>query len=97
MKKNNKQKKCTTFRELTKDWMKDIKFKREYEALDLEFKIIRALIENRIKKGLSQKELAEKIGTKQSSIARFESGRYNPSLSFIQKLASALNLKIKVG
>ncbi|MEK7117337.1 MAG: helix-turn-helix transcriptional regulator, partial [Patescibacteria group bacterium] len=61
-----------------------------------EFSLIRAIIDARIKKGVTQKILAERMGTKQSSIARFESGTYNPTLAFVQKLINALNVKIKI-
>lgn len=77
-------------------WMEDPAYKKAYHELDLEFSIISAVIGARIKKGLTQKKLAEKMGTKQSSIARFESGHYNPTLAFVQKLVNAIGAKIKV-
>jgi transcriptional regulator with XRE-family HTH domain len=49
-----------------------------------------------MQKGLSQGELAEKIGTKQSASSRLESGKYNPSLSFLHKVADALDTTLKV-
>lgn len=76
--------------------MKEPAFKKAYDDLGLEFALIDAMIRQRVKKGITQKQLAEKIGTKQSSIARFESGNYNPSLAFVQKLAGALGAKINV-
>lgn len=94
--KTKKQKKYTSLAEIHTKWMKDSKYKKAYEELELEFALIRAILDARIHKGVTQKELAEKIGTKQSSIARFESGKYNPTLSFVQKLANALDLKIKI-
>ena len=60
------------------------------------FVISEMLKEARQKANLTQEQLAEKVGTKQSAIARFESGTYNPSLSFVKKLTSALHLKLKV-
>lgn len=69
-------------------------FKKAYDALDLEFAIIEALIIARAKRGMTQEKLAKKIGTKQSAIARFESGRSNPTFAFVQKLSDALDLKI---
>lgn len=74
--------------------LKNPAFKKAYDDLDLEFAIINALIDARAKKGMTQARLAKKIGTKQSAIARFESGRSNPTLAFIQKLSDALDLKI---
>ena len=70
--------------------------KREYDALGFEFAILDAIISARAKKGMTQKILAQKIGTKQSAIARFESGQSNPTLSFIQKVSDALGVQIRV-
>ncbi len=83
-------------REFKRKLMRDPGFKKAYDDLEFEFTIIRAIIDQRIKKGMTQRKLAEKIGTKQSAIARFESGTYNPSLSFVKKLTSALKLKLDV-
>lgn len=77
-----------------KNALKDKELKRSYDALDLEFAIIRALIDARAERGMTQAKLAKKIGTKQSAIARFEAGRSNPTLSFIKKLSQALNLQL---
>ncbi len=96
MTKSKKQKKYTTFTDIQTEWMKDPEFVKVYNELDLEFALIRAIIDNRIKKGVTQKQLAEKVGTTQSSIARFESGTYNPTLSFVQKLARALDVQIRL-
>jgi ribosome-binding protein aMBF1 (putative translation factor) len=74
--------------------LKNPAFKKAYDNLKLEFAIIGALIDARAKRGMTQAKLAKKVGTKQSAIARFESGRSNPTLSFIQKLSDALGLKI---
>ena len=76
--------------------MKDPEFVKACEERELETALIRAILDARIKKGVTQKELAKKVGTKQSSIARFESGKYSSTMSFIQKLANALNLKIRI-
>ena len=76
--------------------LKNKEIKKEYNKLGFEFAIVKKIIERRIKKGYSQKELAEIIGTKQSAISRFESGSYNPTLSFLSKVSNALDLKLKV-
>lgn len=81
---------------LKRKWLKDPEFKKAYDDLELEFVLIEAILDQRTKKGLTQKKLAEKIGTKQSAIARFESGRANPTLSFIKKLSDALDVKLEV-
>ncbi len=88
--------KKNSFKNFKKEVLKDKETKRYYDELGFEFELIRLLIEKRNKKGLTQKELAEKSGTKQSAIARLESGKYNPSLSFLNKIAKALDIKIRV-
>lgn len=79
---------------LRKELLKDKEFKKEYNRLKPEYTLIAAMIEARIKKGLTQKELAKRAGTKQSAIARFESGRSNPSIKFLGKLSSSMGLKL---
>lgn len=76
--------------------LKDKKTHQEYNALANEFDIAEAVIEKRIEQGMSQSQLAEKIGTKQSAISRLESGNYNPSIKLLEKVAVALNLKLNV-
>ncbi len=70
--------------------------KQEYDALGPEFALRAKIIEHRIKYGLTQAELAKRIGTKQSAISRFERGDYNPTIQFLNKLASGLGVKIKI-
>lgn len=76
--------------------LKNPKIKAEYDALEPEYELIRQLIEARTEKNMTQKQLAEKIGTKQSNIARLESGNYNPSFQFLQKVAGALDKRLSV-
>lgn len=76
--------------------LKDKKVRKAYEELAPEFAIAETIIARRIEKGLTQAALAEKAGTKQSAISRLESGNYNPSISFLEKVANALNLHLVV-
>lgn len=85
-----------SFKEFLNEQLKDPEFKKHYDELEPEFALISLMIEKRIKEGLTQKEIAEKMGTKQSAISRFESGKGNPTLQFMQKLADALGAKMKV-
>ena len=85
-----------TYKQLRKELLKDKKIKQFYERLEPEFAVIEMIIRKRIEKGLSQEELAKKIGTKQSAISRLESGTYNPSLSFLQKVVEGLDTKLKI-
>ena len=85
-----------TYRQLKRELLKDGRIKKAYEQLGPEFAVIEIIIKRRIEKGLTQKELAQRIGTKQSAISRLESGTYNPSLSFLQKVSEALGTKLKI-
>ena len=69
---------------------------KAYDELKPEFDLIQIIIKRRIEQGLTQKELAHKIGTKQSAISRFESGTYNPTVSFLKKIANALDVQLKI-
>ena len=79
-----------------KEALKDPELRAEYDKLQPEFALIQAVIDARIKKRVTQKMLAEKIGTKQSVISRLESGRANPSIAFLKKLANALNTRLEI-
>lgn len=76
--------------------LKDPKIKAEYDRLEPEFAVIEAILDARVKKHMTQEQLAKKIGTKQSAIARIESGNANPSIGFLQKLADALGKKLVI-
>ena len=69
----------------------DSALRDEFNALQPEYEIIRKLIETRIEYGLTQKELAKKCGIKQSNISRLESGKSNPTIKFLQKIAKAMD------
>lgn len=76
--------------------LKNKEFKKAYDALGPEFELIAMIIEKRIQKGLTQAALARKVGTKQSAIARLESGTYNPSMAFLEKVAKALGGRLSI-
>lgn len=76
--------------------LKNPKIKAEHERLQPEFALIQAMIDARRKEGLTQKLLAERVGTKQSVISRLESGRANPTVGFLQKLAQALDTRLEI-
>lgn len=85
-----------SYKSLKAHLLKNRTVRKHYDELEPEFAVIQLLIQQRLKHGLSQDELAQKIGTKQSAISRFESGTYNPTLSFLNKVADALNVKMKI-
>lgn len=68
----------------------------EFNALQPEYEIIRKLIETRMEYGLTQKELAKKCGIKQSNISRLESGKANPTIKFLQKIAKAMDSDLHI-
>ena len=84
------------YTEFKKSALKNPEIERVYLELEPEFQIITLLIKRRLEEQLTQKELAKRIGTKQSAISRLESGTYNPSLAFLYKIAGALNARLKI-
>lgn len=85
------------FREYKEDILtSDTDLKAEYDALETHYELISAVIAARLEQNISQETLAKRIGTKQSNISRFESGNYNPSLGFINKIANALGRRISI-
>lgn len=85
-----------SFKAFLKQSLKNPEVKKAYDALEPEFALASELIGIRVKRGLTQKELARLMGTKQSAIARLESGTYNASLKQLEKVAKALNAKLTV-
>lgn len=84
------------FDDLLREELKDPEIKKAYDELEFEYSLYQAIINKRIKEGLTQKELAKRMGTKQTAISRFESGNYNPTLSFLKKLTKALGVKLEL-
>lgn len=75
---------------------KNPEVKKELDTNEAEYEVVRALIKARQESGLTQAQLAERAGTKQSNIARLESGRANPTIEFLQKVVGAMGKKISV-
>ena len=71
-------------------------FKAEYDALEPEFEIIRALIDARKSAGITQKDLSQRTGIAQSDISKLENGNANPSLRTLQRLAAGLGMQVKI-
>ncbi len=82
------------------DWhresMKSPKFRKAWDALEVEFQIINDILKKRIEKDMTQRQLAKKIGSGQATISRLEAGNYNPSIKFLKRVAEALGAKLKV-
>lgn len=77
-----------------KELLKNKAVAKEYKKLEPRYMLISQLIEARRKRGLTQAELAQRIGTKQTAIARLESGNANPTIGFLEKASRALDTKI---
>ena len=74
----------------------DPKFKKEYDKLCPEYKIISQVIKLRREKNITQKQLASLVKNKQPNIARLESGEFNPSLGLLKKIADALGTELDI-
>jgi len=85
-----------SYKQFKKKLLRNKKIRKAYEKLGPEFVLIEMIIKRRIERGLTQEKLAQKIGTRQSSVSRLESGAYNPSLAFLQKVADALDVRLKI-
>ena len=79
-----------------KELMKNPKFKKEWEDSEAEFQLSCRLIEARLKRNLSQRELAKKVGTSQAAISRIEAMNGNPSLSLLKRISAALGSKLQI-
>lgn len=89
----------TRITDLHKEWIKDDEYKQEYNKLEAEFNLARVLIQAREKSGLSQSEIAKRMNTKQSVVARLESADGNPTIKTLSRYAEALggHLEIRFG
>lgn len=83
-------------RDLKEELFESEEVKEEYDRLNVIYEIKKQIIKYRIENDLTQKELADKIGTKQSAISRLENDDYNPSVEFLDKVAKALDKKLEI-
>lgn len=84
------------FKEFLNEQLQDTEFEKEYENLQPEFDVIRAIVDARISQNLTQKELAEKTGINQADISKLENGTRNPSLKLLKRLASGMGMELKI-
>jgi predicted transcriptional regulator len=85
-----------SLKKLRDEWMKDPTFRSEYERLAPEFAVARELIRARTRAKLTQAQVAKRMGTTQSVVARIESGQNIPNLRTLDKYARAVGRRIKV-
>ena len=86
----------TSVGELHNAWNQDPEYRRAYEELEAEFRLARALIEARTSAGLTQEQLAERMNTTQSAVARLESGRASPSTRTLEKFAQSTGTRLQI-
>lgn len=76
--------------------LKDPELKKEWDDIQPEMDVIRAMIDARIEQNLTQKDLAARTGIDQADISKLENGTRNPSLKLLKKLASGLGMRLKI-
>ena len=84
------------FRETLDERMQDPEFKTEWDALAPERQIMRAIVEGREGRDLTQQQLAEATGIAQADISRLENGTGNPSLRTLKRLAAGMGMALKL-
>jgi transcriptional regulator with XRE-family HTH domain len=86
----------TKFQDFLNEELKNPEVKKEYDALAPEYEIIQALIDERKKSGITQKQLSERTGIAQGDISKLENGNANPSLKTLYRLAQGLGKKLTI-
>ncbi|MBQ6815018.1 MAG: helix-turn-helix transcriptional regulator [Lachnospiraceae bacterium] len=76
--------------------LENAEFRKEYENMQPEFDVIRALVEARAAKNMTQKQLAERTGINQADISKLENGTRNPSINLLKRLAEGLDMALKI-
>lgn len=84
------------FREHLKEMMEDEAFRKEYETLQPQYEVVKQIISAREELHITQKDLAERTGIRQSNISRLERGNYNPSVEFLRKIAKGLGKELHI-
>jgi len=92
MKKNT----LVNWKDFKKELLKQPGFKEALKEAEIEYQVADSVIKARVKKGLTQKDLAKVMHTKQSVISRVENAKTVPSLSFLKRLAKALDASLQV-
>ena len=82
--------------DLHKKWMKDSKYRREYQALEEEFSLTAAMIEARSRAGMTQEQLARRMKTTQAVVAGLEGGGSRPSTRTLERYARATGNRLRI-
>lgn len=86
----------TDVNQLLKEAQKDPEFRKEYEALESEFSLASALISARTQADMTQQDVAEKMATSQSYIAKLEGGGVSPTMKALHRYADATGSRLKI-
>lgn len=84
------------FQEFLQEQLQDEEFKSEWENIQPEMDVIRAMVDARISQNLTQKELAKRTGINQADISKLENGTRNPSLKLLKRLAEGMGMTLKL-
>ena len=84
------------FQDFLKEQLQDDEFRNEWEDIQPEMDVIRAMVDARISQNLTQKELAERTGINQADISKLENGTRNPSLKLLKRLAEGMGMTLKL-
>ena len=76
--------------------LQDEKLKKEYDAIQPELDVIRAIVDARTSRNLTQKELAERTDINQADISKLENGTRNPSVNLLKRLADGMGMALKI-
>ena len=87
---------ATSYKEFREEMLKDPEVKKEYDALEPEYAIIRAMLDARKSQGITQQELSERTGIAQGDISKLERGNANPSLKTIKRLAEGMGMQVQL-
>lgn len=85
-----------TFKDYKKQQMQDTELDREYEAIQPEMDVIRAIVNARTSQNLTQNELAKRTGINQADISKLENGTRNPSINLLKRLAEGMGMNLKI-
>lgn len=85
-----------TFDDMLSNQLKDEEFRKEYEAIQPEMDVIRAIVDARTSQNLTQKELAERTGINQADTSKLENGTRNPSVNLLKRLADGMGMALKI-
>ena len=85
-----------TFDDMLSNQLKDEEVRKEYEAIQPEMDVIRAIVDARTSQNLTQKELAERTGINQADISKLENGTRNPSVNLLKRLADGMGMALKI-